>query len=432
MVKFIGHGWRRLSSNKRSVLSIFSGIAAGQLLALVTAPLLSRLYSPTDFGVFATCSALIFTIGTIAALRFEFAVPLPALDRDAYALVALGAIAASLVGLLCTIVIALGGSSIARALGQPNLMPWLWLVPPSATAMSYYIVLNQLAIRQRRFATIGRRSLFQSVTIVVAQIGGGLTGFRPGGLVAGFGLGQLVSAASLLAGSGLCGETARDGRKPAVLRRMAHRYRRFPLILGPYGFLNVLGLQLPVILIGAWYGGQVVGWLGLTQRVLALPVALIGTAVAHVYLSEVARAARESLQSALQLFYRASMGLAAAGLSLLVLLLIFGPHLFSWVFGDEWLRSGQYSQALAIGLAVQMVAVPLSQTLTVLEKQHLQLTFDSLRVLLIFAVVFAMKSAGAEPIAVIWAVGCVLATTYALSWIFSWRSLTKAVRTATG
>jgi len=119
--------------------------------------------------------------------------------------------------------------------------------------------------------------------MVATQVGAGLTDLKTGGLILGLGVGQATSAVSLVKGSALLSDQARDGREWRRLRQLARRYRRFPLVLAPSGVLNVMGLQLPVVLIAYWYGSSVAGWMGLTQRVLSLPVMLVGTAIAQVF-----------------------------------------------------------------------------------------------------------------------------------------------------
>lgn len=399
-------------------------------MAFALAPLLARLYSPNDFGSFAIVSALIVTLGTVAALRIELAIPLPQDDTDAFSLATLGLASSAFVACAGTVFVSVVGWQIAAAFHQPDLMPWLLAVPISAAAMGCYLVLNQLAIRQRRFGSIGRRSFAQPLVMVLAQTGMGLAGLRPGGLVLGFGLGQAVGAFSLTFGSGMASREAKLGRRRATLRRVAHRYRRFPLFMGPSGLLNVLGLQLPVLLIAYWYGSEVAGWLGLTQRVLALPVTLIGTAVAQVYLSEIARSVRSDWDRATSIFMRASKSLAVVALALLALLLVLGPWAFSLVFGQQWTTSGHYAQALAIGLAAQLVAVPLSQTLIALERQRTQLAWDASRVLLTFIGIAAAVHLHASALAAVWMVSLVSAAMYAALWTLSYRSLAQAARDA--
>lgn len=424
----LGRIRRQFNVHRRGVLAILGGTAAGQIVALAAAPILSRIYSPTDFGIFATCTAIIVTIGTVAAGRYELAVPLPSKEKHAQSLVFLGLTSACLVGIAGTAVVALAGTEIATRFGQARLMPWLWAVPISATAMGCSLVLSQLAIRHGRFKSIGRRNVLQQVTMVVGQIAGGLGGLKPGGLVIGFGFSYLASAASLLIGSGLRAADARQGRKFQDLRAVARRYWKFPAISGPSGLLNVLGLQLPVVLLAYWYGAHVAGWMSLTQRVLALPVTLIGTAVGQVYLSRLAVAIRGDVVAAARMFDRASRNLGGAACLALIALLALGPWVFPLVFGSQWANSGLYAQAMSVSLACQLVAAPLSQTLIVLERQRLQLAWDLSRVVSVATTLYIAHVAEWAPLAAVWAIGTVLAITYVASWLLCRRAIHTAPR----
>ena len=55
----------------RAVALLVTGSAFGQLLVLVASPLLTRLYSPDDFGVLGVFSALLGLFGTAVCLRYE-------------------------------------------------------------------------------------------------------------------------------------------------------------------------------------------------------------------------------------------------------------------------------------------------------------------------------------------------------------------------
>ena len=54
---------------------LFSGTAAAQLANLASYPILARLYSPSDFGVFAMFVAVSAIPSAIACARFDLAVP---------------------------------------------------------------------------------------------------------------------------------------------------------------------------------------------------------------------------------------------------------------------------------------------------------------------------------------------------------------------
>lgn len=426
--KLVGKAGAYLQGSSRQVLIVSGGTAAGQAIALLAAPVVTRLYSPSDFGLFAICSAIVITLGTVSTFRFELAVCLPHSEQEAHGLATLGLGCAILFSASLTVTIVAAGSYFANVLGNPALRPLLWFVPGSVLAMSCYLVLNQLAIRHGRFKSIGKRNFLQQLATVGTQVALGAASIRPAGLIAGFGLGQLVSATSLLPGSRILSRSARMTGGWSALRSLAWRYRRFPLILGPAGLLNVLGLQLPVVLIAYWFGSPAAGWLGLTQRVLAIPVALIGTAVGQVYLARLSAALRSDPEGAIAIFRRVSLNLAVCAIVLLILLVALGPWIFPLVFGPAWLNSGTYAQAMAFALALQLIAAPLSLTLIALERQRTQLAWDFGRLAVVFVTVAVTHHVGATALSAIWALGFALAATYSLSWLLSMLSLRNHVQ----
>lgn len=397
--------------------TIMAGTAVGQALALVTAPVLTRLYHPAEFGVFAVVSGAGLALGTAAALRYELAVPLPEDEDDARALVGLGLVAAGASALVLLLVVVAAEPVLGDLLGWDAHSRWLLAVPALAGTVAAFSLLNQWALRQQRYAATARRNVLQSVTTVLVQLGGGLRA-GPGGLVVGALAGQFVGAASLLLGSGL-GRGLRRSRWRAV----ASRYRRFPLLLVPAGLLNAGGAVLPLLVVAGTYGATAAGWLGLTQRVLALPVALLGQAVAQVYLSELARSHREGTDRHRHLFRLVSTRLSMAGAALGCALLLLGPAVFLLVFGEPWRTSGLMAQALGVSLALQLVASPLSQTLVVLEHMRTQLLWDAGRLVAVTAAVWVPWLAGFGVVTAVWALSLTSAACYALSWLLSRRAL---------
>ncbi|MFC4144994.1 lipopolysaccharide biosynthesis protein [Micromonospora mangrovi] len=420
----------RLTVSRRGLLSIILGTFCGQLLTLAVAPLLSRLYDPADFGLFTIASTLAATVSTVAALRYELAVPLPRAESDAYSLVFLGLFAAAGTAMLGTLAVALFGGWIAAVFDEPGLRPWLWAVPWISALMAAVVVLNQFAARNRRYSSIGRRNLFQASAMVAVQLAAGVAGLKSGGMILGYGAGQAAAAASLMRNGELGGVTARAGLARERLRDCAVTYRRFPLLLAPSGLLNILGGQLPVLLIAYWYGAEVAGWLGLTLRVLAMPAALIGAAVAQVYLAEFSRSARSDPDRAREIFRRGSRSLALAATLGGVAVLATGPQVFALVFGERWATSGSYAQALALSMATQFVAAPLSQTLIVLDRQGMQFAWDAGRVTVVSGAVALVAVAGWSDRAAVWAFGLTSALCYLLCWLAARYAVDVRARTA--
>ena len=416
---------RRLTTGRRGVLTILAGTATGQAIALLAAPVLSRLYTPSDLGVLTVVTALAAALTPVAAMRLELAVPLPKSEHDALRLVRLGLISAGTTAVAGTVVVAVSRDWIADRFTNAHLASWLWFVPAVGATMASFLLLNQLAIRHRRYGAVGRRNLLSSACNVTTQLGAGLAGLRPGGLVVGLAVGQLVGATSLLAGANLRKQHDED-RTRTPLSGLLVRYRRFPLLLAPAGLLNTLGLQLPPLLVAYLYGSAAAGWLGLAQRVLVLPVMLVGQAVAQVYLGELSRDVRMQGDRTRSLFMRTSARLAVVALVGVLPLLVLGPHLFGMVFGQSWIRSGSFAQALALGLGAQMVSSPLSQTLIVLGRQRAQLALDAMRLAFTAGSILASASLGVPVLGAVWSLGAALAICYTVGWLVNRRVITSA------
>jgi O-antigen/teichoic acid export membrane protein len=402
-------------------MAIMAGTAFGQVLAVAVSPVLSRLYTPSDFGVFSVVNALAVVLGTVLAGRYELAIPLPEEDEDARALFVVGMVLTVAATAVATVAFFSWAPLLADLLDAPGAAGWLVWVPLVAATLAAFRLLNQWALRQQRYSATARRNVVSSASTVLIQVLSGWRAAGPGGLIAGLGLGQALGAASLLMGSRISLRTTW-----AEMRRVARRYRRFPSLLAPSGLLNSAGLYLPLVLIASIFGTEAAGWLGFTQRILALPVTLVGQAVAQVYLGELARAHRDGGDRQERLFHAASVRLALIGIAFALFLLAAAQPLFPWIFGEAWQQSGAIAQALAVSLALQLVASPLSQTLVVYERTVMQLTWDIGRLMLVTVSVMVTAAAGGDVIACVWAFSGASAGAYTLSWWLSRQLVKKA------
>ena len=67
----------------KNLFTLTSGVGLSQLIPLFLLPILTRYFSPQDFGFFAFVMALIQLMAIISTLRLEMAVVLPKKNNDA-------------------------------------------------------------------------------------------------------------------------------------------------------------------------------------------------------------------------------------------------------------------------------------------------------------------------------------------------------------
>jgi O-antigen/teichoic acid export membrane protein len=151
----------------------------------------------------------------------------------------------------------------------------------------------------------------------------------------------------------------------------------------PAALLNALGQQAPLLLSASLYSLKEAGWLALGLRLIGAPIDLVGVSVGKVYLGRAAEYSRRSPEALRAFVWRVMRLLFWVALPPTILLTLFAPPLFAWVFGTAWRTSGEYLQILAPVLLARFVASPIAQTLVIARRLDFQLGWEALRLMLI-------------------------------------------------
>lgn len=410
----------------RAVAMVAGGTLLGQGLTSFAAPLLTRLYTPDDFGTLAVFTSILSLLIAAGMFRYEVALPLPPTDEDAADLLLLCCLILLGMGAATSAVVWWGGGWVVERIRTPALLPYLWLLPLSLAGAGLYQCFNYWALRKADFRRVATAKVTQSVSQVALQVGVGLVGPGPLGLLAGHAAGQAGGTTALAAAAWRRDRAALGQASFAGARRALVRYRRFALLAAPSAVLGSAGLQAPALLLAASYGTDVVGQFALGQRVFGIAMVLIGQAVSQVYAGEAARLARESPALLAELFSATARRLLLAGLVPMALLALAGPWLFRVVFGEGWAEAGAYSRLLAPMSLVQFVVVPLSYTLDALERQDLQLAWDAGRLLAVALALAVPPLLGWAPRLAIAAYGMAMTLTYGLLYLICARAIRDA------
>jgi O-antigen/teichoic acid export membrane protein len=387
-----------------------------QIVLVLTSPLLTRLYSPADFGIVGSFAALLAVLATIVTLRYSLAIPLPPTDQEAAHIATLALLITTvLAGCMAVVVLTVGPDALV-ALGLPELTRYVWLLPIALLLSGIHNTFSYWAIRTESFGVIARTKAAQGVGQIIVQLA--LFPLGAIGLVFGQLTGQ-TAGSTALARNALMGQrraafanvTAHD------IARTAVRYRRFPLFSTWEGGLNALGTQLPTLLLVSLFGASAAGQYVLATRVLSAPLGLVGKAVADVFLSRGARARREGdLAMLVRRVHNALSSLAMPGV---VLLMLAAPSVFGVVFGEEWDVAGRLARWMAPWLYFVFVTSPLSTLFTILEKQAQSAVFQATLLILRTGAIFGGARLGGLETAVA-AFSIASAACYALLlwWIF--------------
>jgi O-antigen/teichoic acid export membrane protein len=412
----------------KNVLLLAGGTAVAQLIMIASSPIVSRIYSPEEIGVLSVYTSILSMLAAFATLRFELAIPIAEDDIGAVNVLALCVTSVLVVSAIVLAIALVFSNPIVKLFNAEQLEPFLWLLSIGVFGIGLYTTTMHWAIRKKAFKDITRTKINQGIAKSSTQIGLGLVGLGPLGLVIGEILGQAfgiraLSKSLLKRDRKLLGKINLHSMK-----LMSIRYRKFPLISSWSTLLNTAGLQIPVLILSALYGAEVTGSFGFAKKIISLPLALIGVAISQVFFSEGATLSKEDPEKLLKLTTNTSKRLLFLGLLVAAIIIPFGPSIFAFVFGDAWREAGVYSQVLSIMLMIRFAVNPISQVLSIIEKQGTQFLLDLLRVLVIVAAFYISKLLGFPPLAAVVAYTVAMIIIYAITYLIIIRSLKLKVR----
>lgn len=362
---------------------LVSGTAASQLLMVLTAPILTHLYSPQDFGLVAVYASLLALINVVSSLCYELAIPLPKDDQDAAHLVVLSLVITMASTILTALGIVLFADAIVSVFRLPMLAGYLWLLPISVLLVGAFSIFNYWSIRTKAFGKIASTKLRQTLSTALIQ----LLGFKLGGVSLLFAqiAGQSVGTASL-AQLAFTTQGVKQIRLSGVIAA-AKRYRYFPMFSTFSGFANTAGMQLPPLMFAALFSPAVAGFYALAHRVLSLPMSIVGKAIGDVFFANAAEAHRRGDVGLLVVQLHAK--LAHIGMPLVLVLVLVGTDIFTLVFGTDWQQAGNFARWMAPWLYFVFVASPLSTLFSIAERQKEGMIFQAvLLISRVFAILF--------------------------------------------
>ncbi|HDI3196790.1 TPA: oligosaccharide flippase family protein [Vibrio cholerae] len=348
-------------SFSKNVLTLMTGTGIAQAIPIAIIPILTRMFSPEDFGLLALYAACVSILGVVATGRYEIAIMLPKDDEDARLLLQLSMLVALFFSFLISIPISIWNAQIARFLGNENIAVWLYLVPVSVLFTGIYQALTYWNNRQKKFINTAvsrvNQSLFQGfsqTSLGFLQVSGGLI------------CGQFVGIVS-----GLIYLLKKDRNYKSLIRKskinsiqkQGIKYHKFPTY-GVWGALCDAGaVQMPVILLTKFYSNSVTGMFSLTFRVLNMPTSIISSAIAQVLFQKVVEISQTEPEKLNLYIIKMFLLLFIIYLPAVPVLFIWGESLFSIIFGNEWSQAGVYAGYLVIAVAVRFAVSPLSAVL---------------------------------------------------------------------
>lgn len=409
----------------KNIVTLIGGTGIAQIVPIAISPILTRIYSPDDFGLLAFYASFVAIIAVVATGRYEMAILIPDKLKKAKNLAAFSFVIVGAVALLSLMVLALFGLEILNFLGFGDFSLLSFLIPAGILFIASFQIFIYVLNRIKNYKGIAAAKITRSFGASGFQLFFGFTGLTTYGLIFGKLIGDTIST---VYGWWLTQKVDRLDAIPLDWKEMkaeAWVYREFPKINAPHALTNTLSGSLPNILLASFFSPAIAGFYSLSHRVCFAPVTLISSSVQQVYsrtLTEKHNSENNIHAFTISVFKQ----LAIFGIIPFGILLLFAPDLFEFIFGENWRVAGVYSQILTPFLFLVFITSPLTYVPLLLNRQRKAFAIDIVYLVLrVLALVTGLWYGSAIIAIIAFSAAGVLIQLYLLFWILS---LTKSTR----
>lgn len=368
------------------ILTLFSGTAAAQLVAILLQPVLRRIYSPEEFGAYAVYLSLVSILVTIGTLRYEPAILQPEKKTDAVNLFFVAFYFNLVFSLILLMATGFFNKNLAAMLNiSDSYAKWLLLLPASVFFLGTYQAMNYYLVRKKRFRAISINKGARRVAEGGIQSGLGIIRF-PAGLVLGDVAGNLANVLSGIVQLKRANFVARL-HSFSTQKKLIVQYADYPAYSMLPTTLNMFCLMIPTVFINRFYGQEVAGYFDLTRLVLTVPAALLTMSVGQVFLQLVSEKKIKAEPFRAE-FRQLLWVLGLLGVVFALVITMFGPRLLGWYAGEPYAESGRFAQILVWGTLARVVVSPLTMVFLGLRKLRQQAIWQIIFFLMVLSLMF--------------------------------------------
>jgi O-antigen/teichoic acid export membrane protein len=410
----------------RNVLTLMTGTTIAQAIPIAISPILTRIYTPEDFGMFALYMSIASILSVIATGRYELAIMLPKKDEDAINIVALSMIIAVFISLISFFIVFIFNTEITNFVGNPEISNWLYFIPITVFITGIYQSFNYWNTRRKIYKIITISKITQSTTTAAASLSLGFSGIGASGLILSGILGHVIATGVL----GKIFFIEQDSSTKEIQNKkmivLGKKYKDFPMVNSFQAFGDTLRESGIIFIISFFFTSASIGFFYLALRVIKNPFSIIGSSISQVFYQKASYEYNQGHDVAI-FAKKILLRLIFISLPVMIIIFLFGVSIFSFIFGKEWAISGELVQSLSPWIFMTFIFSPLSQLPLILNKQKSFLLIGLVYNILALAILFVSATLGLNLVQSVFSFSIVLSVYlfFVIIWLFNTLSSDK-------
>jgi len=355
------------------------GAAVAQICFVAATPILTRLYLPSTYGNFANLMALSAIYSPIASLRYDFIYFKDKQNPNQYLSACFISLAITL-PLFCLIY-------VVSYPGVFSQFDKFLLLAASFTAALLNLS-SQFLIGSLEYSAFSRTKALQGIFQVAISLLLGFAGLSSGLIIA------LISAQIIT--TWLQFRALKPGMKISIdIHNGLHLFRNNIKIAITSTITTLLQYSTPfapIFISMLYYTKPDSGGYFFCAQLFAVPLSLFRRSLLNIITSEFSELKNAHSNFKSLKMKTKKMQVSVIGFTTLIILLVYykGPWLFGIFFGKEWINAGNLAWIILLMFIIDMICQPISNMLTLWNKERKNLVIEFIRFCSVFVVPIAL------------------------------------------
>jgi O-antigen/teichoic acid export membrane protein len=357
----------------------------GQLIAFIVYPVLTRIYSEAEFGVFASFMSVCVILTTLGTGRYEEALVIAKDKKETISLLGFSLKLLFAFSLTIFILLALFRNPLLSLFRLDVLEAFWAYIPATVFFTGLLYLLNNLATREKKFKAIAGASLTQSITNTAGKLLFGVSGLTHIGLVFSNLLSAIIGNYPYRSLKNQVMEAIKGKRRDEC--RAALYHLDFPRYNMGRTFLSGFSINLPFLILIGFFGDVKIGLFSLAFTLLYRPISLMSNSLYTTFFENSAVIVREKkpFLPSLKKYWKYCFYLSP----FFILVFIIAKPLFGFIFGANWEESGTYFQYMLPWMFLVMMVSPIYFVPIIFYKQNQALLIEIIFLLFRFGALWA-------------------------------------------
>jgi O-antigen/teichoic acid export membrane protein len=351
------------------------GRIIAQVVPILITPVITRIYSPREFGLFAVFSTIVSFMAMISNGRYCLAILLPEKRDESKSLVVISMFFTTIFSFIFLFLISVFSEQFFGLFNIDSLSQYRFIFFFTILVIGLHEALYYYALREKKYKLLARNAIIQAVSLVLFRLVLGILGYTNFGLLFSYMLGYFISTFLLLIDLKLFHTVKISLEDSFVLIKKYIDFLKYSLFSNTMSFLATTS---PNLFLNRIFSSTVTGHYSLSEKVLGSPIWFITSSVSDVFKQEFSEHYRKG-QDFVLLFKKTAKGLLIGGLVPFFIIFLLSPFIISPLLGKEWAPVGDYIRVFTLMYYSTFVVNPLKSVTYILNKQRLMIVFESLR-----------------------------------------------------